>query len=66
MENREYRVMIARDKNGIYLANMPELPGCATEGTTHKELRKNVNEAIQAYLEALNKNGRKWPAINRK
>jgi predicted RNase H-like HicB family nuclease len=66
MENLRYIVLIERDEDGVYVAKVPDLPGCSTEGTTHKELKKNVNGAIQAYLEALNKNGRKWPAINQK
>lgn len=53
----KYRVIIERDEDGMYLAKVPDLPGCATEGKTRKELMKNVKEAIQAYLEALKKHG---------
>ncbi|MDE1825018.1 MAG: type II toxin-antitoxin system HicB family antitoxin [Candidatus Micrarchaeota archaeon] len=53
----KYRVMIERDENGMYVAKMPDLPGCATEGKTRKELMKNAKEAIQAYLETLKKHG---------
>ncbi len=57
MEKMKYRVMIERDEEGMYVAKVPDLPGCATEGKTRKELMKNVKEAIQAYLEALKKHG---------
>ncbi len=57
MERMKYRVMIERDEDGMYVAKVPDLPGCATEGKTRKELMKNVKEAIQAYLEALKKHG---------
>lgn len=53
----KYRVIIERDEDGIYVARVPDLPGCATEGKTKKELMVNVKEAIQAYLEALKKHG---------
>lgn len=53
----QYRVIIERDEDGMYLAKVPDLPGCATEAKTKKELMKNVKEAIQAYLEALKKRG---------
>ena len=53
----KYRVVIERDEDGTYVARVPDLPGCATEGKTRKELIKNVKEAIQAYLEALKKHG---------
>ncbi|MCL4429241.1 MAG: type II toxin-antitoxin system HicB family antitoxin, partial [Chloroflexi bacterium] len=41
------------DEDGVLVAKVPDLPGCATEGKTRAELMKNVKEAIQAYLEAL-------------
>jgi predicted RNase H-like HicB family nuclease len=53
----KYRVIIERDEDGIYVARVPDLPGCATEGKTKKELMVNVKEAIQTYLEALKKHG---------
>ena len=52
-----YRVIVERDEDGVYVARVPDLPGCATEGKTKKELMKNVKEAMQAYLEALKKHG---------
>ena len=57
VERMKYRVMIERDEDGTYVAMVPDLPGCATEGKTRNELMKNVKEAIQAYLEALKKHG---------
>jgi predicted RNase H-like HicB family nuclease len=48
-----YRVIIEKDEDSIFVAKVPDLPGCATEGKTRGELMKNVKEAIQAYLEAL-------------
>ena len=50
----EFRVLIERDEDGIYVGKVPDLPGCATEGKTKKELMKNMKEAIQAYMESLN------------
>jgi predicted RNase H-like HicB family nuclease len=52
-----YRVIIEKDEDGILIAKVPDLPGCATEGKTRDELMKNVKEAIQAYLEALKEHG---------
>jgi predicted RNase H-like HicB family nuclease len=53
----EYRVIIEKDEDGILVARVPDLPGCATEGKTRQELMKNVKEAIQAYLEELKAHG---------
>ncbi len=52
-----FTVIVEKDEDGMYVAKVPDLPGCATEGKTKKELMKNVKEAIQAYLESLKKHG---------
>jgi len=56
-----YRVIIEQDEDGILVARVPDLPGCATEGKTREELMANVREAIEAYLEALKKDGNPVP-----
>jgi len=40
------------DETGGYVALVPALPGCHTQGDTLQELMKNVKEAIELYLEA--------------
>ena len=35
-----------------YVADVPELPGCMSQGRTVEEALKNVKEAISLYLEA--------------
>ncbi len=52
-----FTVIVEKDEDGMYVAKVPDLPGCTTEGKTKKELMKNVKEAIQAYLESLKKHG---------
>ncbi|MDE1870433.1 MAG: type II toxin-antitoxin system HicB family antitoxin [Candidatus Micrarchaeota archaeon] len=52
-----FRVIIERDEDGVYVGKVPDLPGCASEGKTRKELTANVKEAIRAYLESLKKHG---------
>lgn len=47
----QYDVVIEQDENKVYVANVPELPGCHTEGDTINEVMKNVEEAIELYLE---------------
>jgi predicted RNase H-like HicB family nuclease len=56
-----YRVIIEKDEDGVLVAKVPDLPGCATEGKNRRELMKNVREAIQAYLEALKEHGEPVP-----
>ena len=44
------RVVIHEEENGGYWAEVPSLPGCATEGDTYDELIANVKEAVQGWL----------------
>ena len=48
---REFAVIIEQDEDGTYIASVPELPGCHTQGGTLEELYENVKEAIELYLE---------------
>ncbi len=36
-----------------YVADVPELPGCMSQGKTVETALKNVKEAISLYIEAL-------------
>ncbi len=38
---------------GGYIALVPALPGCHTQGETLEETEKNIKEAIELYLESL-------------
>lgn len=49
---RQFDVLIERDEEGMYVASVPQLPGCHTDGTSIDELMVEIREAIQLYLEA--------------
>lgn len=49
----KYRVWIEQDEDGVYVAEVPSLPGCISQGQTREEAVENVREAIAAYLESL-------------
>jgi predicted RNase H-like HicB family nuclease len=48
---REFTVIIEQDEDGIYVASVPELPGCHTQAETLDELNRRTKEAIELYLE---------------
>lgn len=52
-----YRVLIEQDEDGVFVAEVPALPGCLAQGGTRRESIENVKEAIAAYLESLRKHG---------
>lgn len=48
-----YSVIYEAAIEGGYIAYVPILPGCHTQGETLEEAEKNIKEAILAYLESL-------------
>ena len=57
----EYTVMFEPAEEGGYIAHVPALPGCVTEGDTLEETREMAKDAIQGYLECLAKRGEEIP-----
>ncbi len=49
----KYRVRLDRDEDGAFVAEVPTLPGCVTQGSTRAEALGNIREAIAVYLESL-------------
>jgi predicted RNase H-like HicB family nuclease len=56
-----YRVLIEQDEDGMFVAEVPALPGCISQGTSRNEAVANIKEAIAAYLESLQKHGEPVP-----
>jgi predicted RNase H-like HicB family nuclease len=44
------RVVVHEAEEGGYWAEVPAIPGCATEGDTYEELIQNLQEAIEGCL----------------
>ena len=53
----KYRVLIQQDEDGMFVAEVPALPGCISQGATRAEALKNAHEAVEAYLESLRSHG---------
>jgi len=49
----KYRVIIERDEDGMFVAEVPALPGCISQGETRAEALRNIQEAIEVYIESL-------------
>lgn len=54
-KNREFHVIIEKDEDGFYVADVPELPGCHTQAKSLDELMKRAEEAILLCLEEENR-----------
>lgn len=44
------KVVVHEAEEGGYWAEVPAIPGCATQGETFEELLKNIYEAVEGCL----------------
>jgi predicted RNase H-like HicB family nuclease len=51
MKRRTFNVVIERDADGYFVANVPELRGCHTQARSLDTLTKRIREAIALCLE---------------
>ena len=59
--NFSYSVFYEQALEGGYVAFVPALPGCHTQGESQEETESNVREAITLYLESLTAHGESIP-----
>lgn len=55
---KEFTVIIERDEDGFFIAEVPELTGCHTQAKSLDVLMERTREAIQLCLEV---SGKKYP-----
>jgi antitoxin HicB len=61
----DYAVVIeplANEDGGGFVATVPDLPGCTSDGETPEEALANVRDAINAWIEEARALGRPVPA----
>ena len=60
--NTRYEVIIAwSHDDDCFVADVPELPGCMADGSTHQEAARNAEAAIREWLETAAQLGRPIP-----
>jgi predicted RNase H-like HicB family nuclease len=47
-----FRVIVEQDEDGVYIASVPALQGCYSQGVTIKEAIENIKDAIKLHIEA--------------
>lgn len=68
MKPQDYEVVIrplSPDEGGGFLATVPELAGCKSDGATPQEALENVYDAIGCWMEAAKEMGRPVPEPRR-
>ena len=53
----QFEVIFTPQKEGGFTVEVPDLPGCISEGDTLEAAEKNIKEAIALYLETLEERG---------
>lgn len=47
----DFNAVFLEEADGGYSVSVPALPGCFSQGDTFEEAKKNIQEAIELYLE---------------
>jgi predicted RNase H-like HicB family nuclease len=46
-----YTVILEQEPDGGYVATIPALPGCVSQGDSRDEALRNIREAAELYIE---------------
>ena len=52
MPDYKFTVVVERDEDELYVASVPLLQGCYTQGKTYEEALENIKDAIRLHIEA--------------
>ena len=64
MTHRDYPIVIESlsvEDGGRFVATVPDLPGCMSDGETREEAAHNIADAIQAWIDEATRLGRTIP-----
>ncbi len=66
-KNQKYEIVIYWDNaDKIFVAEVPELAGCSAHGKTQIDAVKNINDAIELWLETAQEFGDEIPEPRRR
>lgn len=55
----KFAIVIEKDETGYFVAEVPALPGCVSQGRTREDALKNIREAIEGWIEVMNDKAKK-------
>ncbi|MBI3587767.1 type II toxin-antitoxin system HicB family antitoxin [Candidatus Micrarchaeota archaeon] len=53
----KFKVLIEKDEDGWFVARVPSLPGCISQGKTEEDAVANIREAIDLHVSSLAEEG---------
>ena len=61
MPDYKFTVVVERDEDGLYVASVPLLQGCYTQGDTYEQALHNIKDAIRLHIKARQELGEPIP-----
>ncbi len=62
MGNLKYEVIVYwSNEDDCFISEMPELPGCMSDGKTYEEAIVNIGEVAKMWIEVAKEEGREIP-----
>jgi len=53
----KFKIVLEKDEESGFVATVPSLPGCVSQGETEEEALANIKEAISLHMESLAADG---------
>ena len=53
----KFKILLEKDEDGWYVATVPALPGCISQGKTEDEATENIKEAIELHISMMAEDG---------
>lgn len=54
-------IMYWSNEDEVFIAEVPELPGCMAHGDTQEETLRNINDAMELWVDTARERGRAVP-----
>lgn len=63
MEKLRFQVIIEQDEEGVYIADVPALRGCHSQGRTFEEAMENIREVIAMCVQEMQEDGQRVESL---
>ncbi|MBM2825720.1 MAG: hypothetical protein HW402_1384 [Dehalococcoidales bacterium] len=64
MPDYKFTVVVEKDEDGLFVASIPLLQGCYTQGETYEDALENIRDAIKLHVEARRVLGEPIPVVS--
>ncbi|GMQ87741.1 MAG: type II toxin-antitoxin system HicB family antitoxin [Gammaproteobacteria bacterium] len=61
MQSKYEMIVYWSEEDGVFIVEVPELPGCMADGATHQEAVSNAEIVIEEWIDTAKSDGRPIP-----